>query len=62
MDTMQNLREHKTLAQIGFWKGIIVGTMAGMVIAAFKEIVDRILKEPKQPSHATALPDWRKAA
>lgn len=62
MDTMQNPPPHKTLAQIGFWKGMIVGTMAGMVIAAFTEIADRILKAPKQPSHAPVLLDWRKAA
>lgn len=60
MDTMQP--QHKAIAKIEFWKGILLGTMAGMAIAGFTEILDRILKEPKQPSHSPALPDWRTAA
>lgn len=39
--------KNKVGGQINFWKGIILGTMAGMTIAAFVyAIMDPALKEP----------------
>jgi hypothetical protein len=65
--TMQNPPEHKTIAKIEFWKGTMLGVMAGMAIAAFTyDVVDRKGKQTKQPNQSHALPgqkpDWRTAA
>ena len=64
MDTMQNRPEHKTIAQIEFWKGTMLGVMAGMAIAAFTyDVVDRSGKQAKQlRTRPDQKPDWRTAA
>lgn len=51
MDIIETKPENRKIAVAEFWKGIMLGTMAGMIIAAFTyEIVDRdlrsLLKEP----------------
>jgi hypothetical protein len=52
MDTTETKPEGTNIAVAEFWKGIMLGTMAGMIIAAFTyEVVDRdlrnLLKEPE---------------
>jgi hypothetical protein len=64
MDTVQNRPQHKVIAKIEFWKGTMLGVMAGMAIAAFTyDIVDRSLKQTRQlNARPDQKPDWRTAA
>lgn len=57
MDIIETKPERTKIAVAEFWKGIMLGTMAGMIVAAFTyEVVDRdlrnLLKEPETaPDH-----------
>ena len=63
MDTIQNRPQHKTIAQIEFWKGTMLGVMAGMAIAAFTYDVVERSKNAKQPhARPEQKADWRTAA
>lgn len=64
MDTVQNRPQHKIIAKIEFWKGTMLGVMAGMTIAAFTyDIVDRSGKQAKKlNTRPDQRLDWRTAA
>jgi hypothetical protein len=52
MENIGTKRENTKAIEAEFWKGIMLGTMAGMIIAAFTyQIVDRdlrsVFKEPE---------------
>jgi hypothetical protein len=62
MDNLQTGTENGTAEHAEFWKGIVLGTMVGMIIAAFTyEIVDRDMKKLKEPGQAHAQIDQRAA-
>lgn len=45
MDIIESKLESTKAAKAEFWKGIMLGTMAGMIVAAFTyEVVDRDLR------------------
>ena len=60
----QNRPEHKAIAKIEFWKGTLLGALAGMAIAAITyDIVDRTGKQTTHPDAGpNQKPDWRTAA
>jgi hypothetical protein len=53
MENMENRYRNSVAEHAEFWKGVMLGTMAGMVFAAVTyEIVDRVPNELEKPKPA----------